>query len=75
MTYANGTYYLTAGAAGPQGGHAVRIVGWGTDDAGIDYWHVANSWGAAWGMHGFFNIRRGTNECGIESTPAAGLIG
>eukprot|EP00966_Prymnesium_polylepis_P252851 5845193-Prymnesium_polylepis.1 len=24
MTYANGTYFLTAGAAGPQGGHAIH---------------------------------------------------
>ena len=23
-------------------------------------------------MHGLFKIRRGSNECGIESTPAAG---
>ena len=25
------------------------------------------------GLGGFFHIRRGTNECGIETTPAAGL--
>ena len=31
---------------------------------------VANSWSSEWGgLGGFFHIRRGTNECGIETTP------
>lgn len=35
---------------------------------------AANSWSPLWGgLGGFFHIRRGTNECGIETTPAAGL--
>ena len=55
------------------GGHAVRILGWGTA-AGEDYWLVANSWSPQWGLKGFFKIRRGTNECGIETIPAAGLV-
>lgn len=38
----------------------------------VDYWLIANSYSPHWGMHGLFKIRRGTNECGIESTPAAG---
>ena len=27
-----------------EGGHAVKIIGWGTMD-NLDYWIVANSWG------------------------------
>ena len=38
----------------------------------VDYWLIANSYSPRWGMHGLFKIRRGSNECGIESTPAAG---
>jgi len=73
MQYKSGVYQLTSHAAkqGFMGGHAVKVVGWGTD-AGVDYWTIANSWGTNWGEDGFWRIIRGTNECGIESTPAAG---
>lgn len=49
-----------------QGLHAVRIIGWGTED-GRDFWLVANSWGHHWGESGLFRIARGTNESDIES--------
>ena len=51
--------------------HMVRIVGWGTEN-GVPYWTVANSWGTAWGMSGFFRILRGSNECNIEEVVMAG---
>jgi len=73
QTYKSGIYHRTTASQGPLGGHAVRILGWGTDH-GMDYWLVANSWSPAWGEKGYFRIRRGTNECGIETTPAAGLV-
>jgi cathepsin B len=31
------------------GGHAVKIIGWGTE-SGVDYWLVANSWNVHWGL-------------------------
>ena len=71
--YTNGTYQRSANATGPLGGHAVKVVGYGTDIDGVPYWTCANSYGAAWGSEGgFFNIRRGTNECGMETVPTAG---
>merc|ERR1712039_407810 len=43
------------------GGHAIKIMGFGTE-GGQDYWLVANSWNDAWGMDGYFKIARGHNE-------------
>ena len=61
----------------PIGGHAIEIVGW--CDPGIDiregfeegYWICKNSWGTGWAIKydfpGYFAIKMGSNECGIES--------
>jgi len=74
MSYSGGVYQRTAGAE-YQGGHAIKIIGWGVDESTkVPYWLVANSWGEDWGEKGFFRIRRGTNECGIETEVATGLI-
>lgn len=59
------------------GGHAIEIIGY--CDKGIDtrtgfsdpYWLCKNSWGSNWPIKskdkGYFAIKMGENECGIES--------
>jgi cathepsin B len=66
MSYSGGVYSHVSGSL--LGGHAVKFVGYGTYN-NIPYWLVANSWGTSWGIQGgFFMIKRGNNECGIESS-------
>eukprot|EP00933_Yihiella_yeosuensis_P027998 TRINITY_DN2180_c0_g2_i1.p1 TRINITY_DN2180_c0_g2~~TRINITY_DN2180_c0_g2_i1.p1 ORF type:complete len:360 (+),score=99.19 TRINITY_DN2180_c0_g2_i1:78-1157(+) len=66
--YVSGIYHHVSGDQ--EGGHAVRIVGWGEEN-GQQYWKVANSWNPYWGENGYFRIRRGNNEAGIEDMVSA----
>jgi len=61
--YAGGIYHHVTGSMA--GGHAVKMVGWGEEN-GVKYWKVANSWNPYWGEKGYFRIKRGNNEGGIE---------
>lgn len=70
ISYKSGVYTHTSGK--PLGGHAIKIIGWGVE-SGTDYWIVANSWNTDWGDNGYFKIRKGTDECGIESQVVAGM--
>jgi len=69
LAYKTGVYSHTSGQA--LGGHAVKVMGYGTEN-GDKYWLVANSWNPDWGDAGFFKIKRGTDECGIEGQIVAG---
>ncbi|XP_034460815.1 dipeptidyl peptidase 1 [Hippoglossus hippoglossus] len=52
--------------------HAVLLVGFGRcHKTGQKFWIVKNSWGTGWGEDGYFRIRRGSNECAIESIAVA----
>jgi len=75
MSYKSGVYKKKPYELLPEGGHAVKIVGWGTE-SGADYWLVANSWNTNWGDEGFFKISRGDDQCGMETMgpPYAGTV-
>jgi hypothetical protein len=47
------------------GGHAVTLIGWGTDEEGNAYWLIRNSWGRNWADEGYFRLLRGVNFLGI----------
>ncbi len=68
MSYKSGVYRRHS--SNLLGGHAVKVVGWGKDTDGTEYWVVANSWNTKWGEDGFFRI--GFGECGFEDSLWAG---
>ncbi|XP_023648440.2 dipeptidyl peptidase 1 [Paramormyrops kingsleyae] len=79
MAYRGGIYHHTFAAGSFNSfnpfeltNHAVLLVGYGTcPKSGQKYWIVKNSWGTGWGEEGYFRIRRGSDECSIESIAVA----
>ncbi|XP_057678185.1 cathepsin Bb [Corythoichthys intestinalis] len=70
LLYKTGVYQHVTGEM--LGGHAIKLLGWGEEN-GTPYWLAANSWNSDWGDNGFFKIKRGSDECGIESEVVAGI--
>lgn len=68
LAYKSGVYRYASGEN--VGRHSIKIIGWG--ESPEPYWLVSNSWGKEWGDNGFFKIRRGKGECGIENSVVAG---
>ena len=60
FNYKSGVYQHVTGDLA--GGHAVKMVGWGITDDGVEYWICANSWGPEWGEKGFFRIKTGEGQ-------------
>ncbi|XP_070542637.1 pro-cathepsin H-like isoform X2 [Ptychodera flava] len=64
--YKSGVYSSTECKTSPQHvNHAVLATGFNETVSGEKYWIVKNSWGADWGLHGYFWIKRGENMCGL----------
>lgn len=76
MSYKKGIYHHTGLTDGYNPfeltNHAVLLVGYGKcPKCGQKFWIVKNSWGTQWGEDGYFRIRRGSDECSIESIAVA----
>ncbi|KAG6517401.1 hypothetical protein ZIOFF_020787 [Zingiber officinale] len=80
--YQSGVYKHLTGY--PMGGHAVKLIGWGTSEEGEDYWTdetttrfrflLSTNLLIVWfTQDGYFKITRGMNECGIEANVVAGM--
>ncbi|KAI3814446.1 hypothetical protein L1987_14086 [Smallanthus sonchifolius] len=65
--YTGGVFTSDICASGPMNvNHAVVAVGYGVEN-GVPYWLIKNSWGAKWGLNGYFKMEMGKNMCGIAA--------
>ncbi|XP_072979660.1 oryzain gamma chain-like [Typha angustifolia] len=63
----------TCGNAPTDVNHAVLAVGYGVEN-GVPYWLIKNSWGADWGLDGYFKMELGKNMCGVATCSSYPII-
>ncbi|XP_076472387.1 cathepsin L-like [Babylonia areolata] len=75
--YRRGVFAPFVGCSKTALNHAVLLVGWGVEKGLLEskpYWKVKNSWGHKWGQQGYFLIKRGSGECGLNTQVTTALL-
>lgn len=71
--YHNGVYYDPQ-CSQTQLNHGMLVVGYGRERRG-QYWLVKNSWGNAWGDHGYIKMARNrNNHCGVATQASIPVV-
>nr|BBD74171.1 Ficin 2c [Ficus carica] len=63
----------TCGSTSQDVNHAVLAVGYGVEN-GVPYWLIKNSWGADWGIDGYFKMELGKNMCGVATCASYPIV-
>ncbi|KAJ3705856.1 hypothetical protein LUZ61_009561 [Rhynchospora tenuis] len=72
--YESGVYTSDHCGTTPQDvNHAVLAVGYGVEN-GMPYWLIKNSWGADWGIDGYFKMELGKNMCAIATCASYPIV-
>lgn len=66
LVYKSGSYRVPEGTSKFQGGHAVKIIGWGENDRKEPYWIIENSWGEDWGQKGYAHVAIGQEDLFLD---------
>lgn len=53
--------------------HGVLLVGY-NNSAPEPYWIIKNSWGTRWGMDGYIQIKKGSNECKMSEYVVSAVV-
>eukprot|EP00310_Coccolithus_braarudii_P020291 CAMPEP_0183352714 /NCGR_PEP_ID=MMETSP0164_2-20130417/29981_1 /TAXON_ID=221442 /ORGANISM="Coccolithus pelagicus ssp braarudi, Strain PLY182g" /LENGTH=332 /DNA_ID=CAMNT_0025525225 /DNA_START=45 /DNA_END=1043 /DNA_ORIENTATION=+ len=76
--YSDGVYDGVCDRDPDKVNHAVVAVGYGVANPttyAVPYYTVRNSWGADWGVDGYFMIKRGVNKCGLADCASYPIVG
>jgi cathepsin X len=73
ITEGQGNYIYSEKVRFPLINHEISVIGYGKDaTTGEQYWIGRNSWGTYWGDYGFFYMKMGGDNLGIETNCITG---